>query len=69
MTAIQPDLIAHCPTVESTVNYLDEMDELPVFYAHKVDNNLKLSTHSDPGARRATRAVAPVTRSRRLSAR
>jgi hypothetical protein len=46
MAAIQPDLIAHCPTVESTVNYLDDMDELPVFYAHKVENNLKLSTHS-----------------------
>jgi hypothetical protein len=32
--------------VESSVNYLDEMDEMPVFYAQKTDNNLKLSTHA-----------------------
>jgi hypothetical protein len=31
--------------VESSVNYLDEMDELPVFYAQKQENNLKLSAH------------------------
>ncbi len=32
--------------VESSVNYLDEMDELPVFYARKTKNNLKLSAHN-----------------------
>ncbi|HKE45149.1 MAG TPA: CmcJ/NvfI family oxidoreductase [Steroidobacteraceae bacterium] len=46
MSALDLETFAHCPTVESTVNYLDEMDELPVFYADKQrDNNLKLSTH------------------------
>ena len=46
MAEIEPDLVAHCPSVESTVNYLDDMDELPVFYAQKIrDNNLKLATH------------------------
>ena len=43
---IEADLMERCPSVESTVNYLDEMDELPVFYADKhQDNNLKLSAH------------------------
>jgi hypothetical protein len=32
--------------VESSVNYLDEMDEMPVFYAQKTENNLKLSTQA-----------------------
>ena len=45
MMQILDELIERCPNVESTVNYLDEMDELPVFYAQKQDNNLKLSTH------------------------
>jgi hypothetical protein len=46
MAEIEADLIERCPRVESTVNYLDQMDELPVFYADKQqDNNLKLSTH------------------------
>ncbi len=32
--------------VESSVNYLDEMEELPVFYSEKYQqNNLKLSAH------------------------
>ena len=44
--SIEADLVERCPSVESTVNYLDEMDELPVFYADKhQDNNLKLSAH------------------------
>ncbi|HZF26796.1 MAG TPA: CmcJ/NvfI family oxidoreductase [Steroidobacteraceae bacterium] len=46
MQALESDAISRCAAVESTVNYLDDMDELPVFYADKVrDNNLKLSTH------------------------
>jgi hypothetical protein len=32
--------------VESSVNYLDDMDEMPVFYAQKTENNLKLSAHT-----------------------
>ena len=39
--------IADCPVVESCVNYLGDMDELPVFYAEKYDqNNLNLIEHS-----------------------
>jgi hypothetical protein len=37
----------HCPTVESWVNYLGEMDELPVFYSENVqNNNLNLEKHT-----------------------
>jgi hypothetical protein len=32
--------------VESSVNYLGPMDELPVFYAQKQQNNLKLAAHT-----------------------
>jgi hypothetical protein len=32
--------------VESSVNYLEPMDELPVFYAQKQENNLKLAAHT-----------------------
>ena len=40
------ETLARCPSVESSVNYLDDMDELPIFYSEKIrDNNLKLSTH------------------------
>ena len=45
MPAIAADLLAQCLSVESTVNYLDDMDEVPVFYAQKTENNLRLSTH------------------------
>lgn len=35
-----------CPTVESSVNYLGEMNELPVFYAENYqNNNLNLEEH------------------------
>jgi hypothetical protein len=35
------------PAVESSVNYLDEMDEMPVFYADRYErDNLKLSAHA-----------------------
>lgn len=37
----------HCPTLESWVNYLGEMDELPVFYSENYqDNNLNLEKHT-----------------------
>src|SRR5262245_9249012 len=45
MVAIAAELLAQCPSVASTVNYLDDMDEMPVFYAQKTENNLRLSTH------------------------
>ena len=45
MPPLDHESFARCPTVESTVNYLDDMDELPVFYATTRANNLKLSTH------------------------
>jgi hypothetical protein len=32
--------------IESSVNYLEPMDELPVFYAEKQQNNLKLGAHT-----------------------
>jgi hypothetical protein len=45
MQRLDHESFARCPTVQSTVNYLDEMDELPVFYATTREDNLKLSTH------------------------
>ena len=42
---IEADLIAQCPTVESTVNYLDEMDEQPVFYATEAGQQPQASAH------------------------
>lgn len=36
----------HCPAVESSVNYLGDMDELPVFYSENIqNNNLNLVEH------------------------
>jgi hypothetical protein len=36
----------HCRVVESSVNYLGDMDELPVFYSEKIqNNNLNLVEH------------------------
>ncbi len=38
---------AGCPTVESSVNYLGDMDEVPVFYAQNYEaNNLNLIEHT-----------------------
>jgi len=38
--------VDQCPTLESAVNYLGEMDEFPVFYSENYqDNNLNLEEH------------------------
>lgn len=49
--------------VESTVNYLDAMDEMPVFYAQKQENNLKLRTHTIQVEDARARRPAPTLES------
>jgi hypothetical protein len=45
--AIDDSMLSECPVVSSSVNYLGEMDELPVFYSEKHHlNNLVLEPHT-----------------------
>jgi hypothetical protein len=43
---VASDPVMKSGSVESSVNYLEPMDEMPVFYAQKQENNLKLAAHT-----------------------